>query len=248
MRKTSSSRIMAVAASTKAPSPAGRNLFGKPVPCNYRAVAKSGGKGEIDIYGVVGGDWFGGGITQQMVADSLREMGAVTSLDININSPGGDVFEGRGIYNLLKQHKARKTVHVIAEASSAASLIAMCGDEIRMLEGSLMMIHRASGLAYGNVDEILRFADLLKTIDTTLVDTYVARTGQTEKDVRAWVDAETWMTATEAKERGFCDVAEEGQKVAAMAIDRSKLGFKNIPAALRPRRAAALKLMAGGRG
>lgn len=243
--KTTRTAALAVAAMAAVPTPAPRNIFGKALPCHYRAFARAGGKGEIDIYGVIGGDWFGNGITQKMVADSLREMGSVTSLDININSPGGDVFEGRGIYNLLKQHKAKKTVHVIAEASSAASLIAMCGDEIRMLEGSLMMIHRASGLAYGNVEEVMRFVDLLKTIDTTLVDTYVARTGNTEKAIRAWVDAETWMTAAEAKERGFCDVAEEGQKVAAMAIDRSKLGFKNIPAALRPRRAEALRLIAG---
>jgi len=221
-----------------------RSIFGAPTDCRFRFEAKAG-RGEIDVYGVIGGDWFGGGITQQMVADALREMGAVSTLNININSPGGDVFEGRGIYNLLKQHTARKTVHVIAEASSAASLIAMAGDEIRMLEGSLMMIHRASGLAYGNVDEIGRFMDLLKVIDQTLVDTYVARTNNDEKEVRAWLDAETWMTAAEAKERGFCDVAEEGQKVAAMAIDRTKLGFRNIPAALRPRRAAALRLIAG---
>jgi ATP-dependent Clp protease protease subunit len=124
----------------------------------------------------------------------------------------------------------------------------MAGDKITMLEGSLMMIHRASGLAMGNVDDILRFAELLKTIDQTLVETYVSRTGNTEGDVRAWLDAETWMTAAEAKDRGFADVAETGQKAAAMAqtpmaLDRARLGFKNMPAALRPNRARALKLI-----
>jgi ATP-dependent protease ClpP protease subunit len=224
-----------------------RSIFGTKMPHRFRAVSNAG-KGEIDIYGVVGGDWFGGGITQQMVADALRGMGSVSSIDININSPGGDVFEGRGIYNLLKASKATKNIYVVAEASSAASLIAMAGDKITMLEGSLMMIHRASGLAMGNVDDILRFAELLKTIDQTLVETYVSRTGNTEGDVRAWLDAETWMTAAEAKDRGFADVAETGQKAAAMAqtpmaLDRARLGFKNMPAALRPNRARALKLI-----
>lgn len=239
------SAALAIAATANAPSIFGN---GAKIPNRFRAI-KNGSKGEIDIYGVIGGDWFGGGITQQQVADALREMGPVTALDININSPGGDVFEGRGIYNLLKKQTAKKSVYVVAEASSAASLIAMCGDSITMLEGALMMIHRASGLAYGNVDDLTRFIELLNTIDQTLVDTYVARSGQKETDVRVWLSAETWMTAAEAVDRGFADKAEQNQKAAASArplvLDRAKLGFKKVPEALRPRRAAALRLLTG---
>lgn len=216
----------------------------KGVPCRYRAVAKAG-RGSMDFYGVIGADFFGDGITSKMVSDSLKAMGAVSAIDININSPGGDVFEGRGIYNLLAEHKATINVHVIAEASSAASLIAMAGDEITMSEGSLMMIHRASGLAYGNVDEIGKLLNLLKTVDDTMVKTYAARTKNSETEVRSWMDAETWMTADEAVARGFADKAAAPQKVAALNCNRSILGFKNIPAALRPNRAAALKLIGG---
>lgn len=233
----------AVLASASAKSPAVPSPF-KNVPCRYRAVAKAG-RGAIDLYGIIGADWFGDGITSKMIADSLKSMGSVSAIDVSINSPGGDVFEGRGIFNLLKEHRAPVNIHVIAEAASAASLIAMAGDEITMAEGALMMIHRASGLAYGNVDEMKRMTSLLETVDETMVKTYVARTGNSEKDVRAWLEAETWMTADEAVARGFATRAEEPAKVAALALDRRLLGFKNIPAALRPNRAAALKLIAG---
>lgn len=219
----------------------------KNVPCKYRATARAG-RASFDLYGLIGADFFGEGITSKMVSDSLKAMGQVSTIELNINSPGGDVFEGRGIYNLLKQHKAKVEVHVIAEAASAASLIAMAGDEITMAEGSLMMIHRASGLAYGNVDEIRQLINLLETIDETMVATYAARTGNTAEKVRGWLDAETWMTADEAVARGFAERAEAPAKVAALKVDRRLLGFKNIPAALRPNRAAALKLIAGRPG
>lgn len=218
----------------------------KGVPCKYRAAARAG-RGSIDLYGIIGADWFGDGITSKMVSDSLKAMGSVSAIDVNVNSPGGDVFEGRGIYNLLKEHKAKIEVHVIAEAASAASLIAMAGDTITMGEGSLMMIHRASGLAYGNVDELTKLVNLLKTVDDTMVATYAARSRNTPEQVRAWLDDETWMTADEAVARGFATKADEPAKVAALSLDRRILGFKNIPESLRPNRAAALKLIAGGK-
>lgn len=226
-----------------ATKPVGFSPF-KGVPCRYRATARSG-RGELDLYGIIGADWFGEGITSKMVSDSLKAMGSVSAIDVNINSPGGDVFEGRGIYNLLKDHKAAVNVHVIAEAASAASLIAMAGSEITMAEGSLMMIHRASGVAYGNSDDLKALIKLLNTVDDTMVRTYAARSKNSENDVRAWMEAETWMTADEAVARGFADKSDEPAKVAALALDRRLLGFKDIPAALRPNRAAALKLIAG---
>lgn len=218
----------------------------KGVPCKYRATAKAG-RGVIDLYGIIGADWFGEGITSKMVSDSLKAMGSVSTIEVNVNSPGGDVFEGRGIYNLLKGHKAKVEVHVIAEAASAASLIAMAGDEITMAEGSLMMIHRASGLAYGNVDEIEALVKLLRTVDETMVTTYAARSKNTPEQVRAWLEAETWMTADEAVARGFAEKSDEPAKVAAVSLDRRILGFKHIPESLRPNRMAALKLIAGGK-
>jgi ATP-dependent Clp protease protease subunit len=233
-------KITATTARSPGPSPF------KDVPCRFQARAAAG-KGTMDLYGIIGADWFGEGITSAMISDALKGMGSVGTIAVNINSPGGDVFEGRGIYTLLKQHAARVEVNVIAEASSAASLIAMAGDEISMAEGALMMIHRASGLAYGNVDDITKLADLLRVVDDTLIKTYAARSGNSEKDVKAWMDAETWMTADEAVARGFATKAEAAAKVAALSLNRSLLGFRHIPEQLRPNRAAALKLISGGK-
>lgn len=219
----------------------------KGVPCRYRAQARAGGRLELDLYGIIGSDWFGEGITSKMISESLKAAGSISTIQVNVNSPGGDVFEGRGIFNLLKDHKARVEIRVIAEAASAASLIAMAGDQITMAEGSLMMIHRASGMAYGNVDEIRQLIKLLETVDETMVSTYATRSRNTAEQVRAWLDAETWMTADEAVARGFADQADEPAKVAALAIDRSLLGFKHVPKALRPNRARALEIIAGGK-
>jgi ATP-dependent Clp protease protease subunit len=219
----------------------------KDVPCQFRAASKTG-RGTLDLYGIIGADWFGDGITTKMVSDALAAMGSVTSVDVNINSPGGDVFEGRGIYNLLKKHPARVNVYVAAEASSAASLIAMAGDEITMAEGSVMMIHRASGVAVGNVDAVKRLLNRLEQVDDMLVSTYASRSGNSIEKVRAWMEAETWMTANEAVLRGFAEKSDEPAKVAALAVDRRLLGFKNIPNALRPNRTRAMRIISGTAG
>lgn len=219
----------------------------KNVPCRFRAKSAKG-RGELDLFGVIGADWFGEGITDKMVDKALKAMGDVSTIDVRVNSPGGDVFHGRGIYNLLAEHKATINVNVIAEAASAASLIAMAGDEITMAEGSLMMIHRASGLAWGNTDDVKKFLNLLETVDDTLVKTYAKRTGNSEADVRAWMDAETWMDAEDAVAKKFADKASAvEEKMAALSLDRRVLGFKHIPESLRPNRAKALKLIAGGK-
>ena len=240
MRKTNRPLILAAAL------PAAFTAF-KDVPCRFRAKSAKG-RGEIDIFGVIGADWFGEGITGKMVDKAIKAMGDVSAIDVRIKSPGGDVFEGRAIYNLLAEHKATINVNVIAEAASAASLIAMAGDEITMAEGSLMMIHRASGLAWGNVGDVEKFLNLLKTVDDTLVKTYAKRTGNSEADVLAWLDAETWMDAADAVKMKFADKATAApEKMAALSINRSLLGFKHIPESLRPNRARALKLIAGGK-
>lgn len=238
---TKRSTIWAAAAERR--SPFAFSPF-KDVPCHYKASAKAS-RGTMELYGIIGADWFGDGITSKMVSESLKAMGNVSTIEVSINSPGGDVAEGRGIYNLLKQHSARVEVRVIAEASSAASLIAMAGDEITMSEGALMMIHRASGLAYGNVDDVKGLLKRLETVDETMVTTYAARSGNTEAKVRGWLEAETWMTADEAVLRGFADKSDEPARIAALSLDRKLLGFRQIPAALRPNRARALKFIVG---
>jgi ATP-dependent protease ClpP protease subunit len=213
--------------------PAGK---GATKPSGYRMAAK-GAKGEIYLYGVIGQTFFSDGVSATQFKDDLKALGPVTSLDVRINSEGGDVFEGRTMYSLLAEHKASKTVYVDGLAASAASLIAMAGDEIRMGDGTFMMIHNPWGMSVGDANEMRRTADLLDSVGKTLVDTYAARTKNTPADVKQWMDAETWMSAQEAVDKGFADSVTEPVRVAA-AIRRPQ-AFKHLPAALQPNRIAA---------
>lgn len=205
-------------------------------PPGYRMFAKDS-KGEIYLYGNVGQSWWGDGVSATQFKNDLKDLGAVTQIDLRINSDGGNVFEGRTMYSLLNEHKAKITVYVDGLAASIASLIAMAGDEIKMGDGAYMMIHNAWGLAMGNADEMRRTADLLDSISGTMIDTYAARTGQSRDDIKSWMDAESWMTSQECVDRGFATSVTEPTRVAAMVAHPEI--FKHVPQALLPKRAAA---------
>ena len=170
---------------------------------------------ELLIYDRIGSDYFtGGGITHQSVTDWLAGLEPSNSaITVRINSPGGDVFEGVGIYNALVawqagQEDRKITVKIDALAASIASVIAMAGDEIVIGGNAMMMIHRASTITMGNAADHLSTASTLESIDQIIVDTYEARTGQKPTDLKGWLDAETYMTAAESVERGFADRSE----------------------------------------
>lgn len=124
---------------------------------------------------------------------------------LNINSPGGSYFEGVTIFNLLRDYPNRIDVNVLGQASSAASVVAMAGDRIRMYSGALMMIHRASGLAMGNKKDMRDLAVMLEKVDNVAADIYSARTGMSRDEVLALMDAETWMTPEECVKNGFAE-------------------------------------------
>jgi ATP-dependent Clp protease protease subunit len=204
----------------------------------YTIKAKGAEAGEIYIYGDIGEDWFGEGNTAKGFADELKALGAIKTLDVYINSPGGSVFEGVAIYNILLRHRARKVVHIDGLAASIASVIAMAGDEIVMARNSLMMIHNPWGIAMGEATDFRKMADSLDKIGGAITDTYVSRTGQSAEDVGAMMDAETWLNAEEAVAQGFADQVSEPMDVAAFAgLDVSK--FRRPPEALKAAAAAA---------
>lgn len=169
----------------------------------------------ISIYGVIGEDFWGEGFTAKRMAGALRSVGA-KDVTVNINSPGGDMFEGLAIYNLLREHPAKVTIKVMGIAASAASAIAMAGDEVLMGAGSVMMIHNAWGLVIGNRHDFADAASVFETFDQSLAAIYSARTGMKEKDILAMLDGPTrasdgtYMTATEAIAKGFADGEFEG--------------------------------------
>lgn len=201
-------------------------------------LAKASGKrGEIYVYEAIGEGWFGG-ITAKSFADSLRELGNVAALDIYINSPGGSVFDGVAIHNLIKRHAAaEKIVHVDGIAASIASIIAMAGTEIRIAANGMLMIHDPWGMSIGTAADMRRQADALDKVRSTLLDTYVARTGREANQVSDWMTAETWMTADEAVDRGFADKKTDEKAVKAEFAMLEK--FARVPDQLR-RQAASL--------
>jgi len=167
---------------------------------------------ELYVYDAIGQDYFGDGITAKSVSDTLKSFKAGTPINIYVNSPGGSVFEGVAIYNQLMRRPEKKIVHIDGLAASIASIIALAGDERRIAENALFMIHKAWGFSVGNSAEIRKMAESLDKIDETLVATYVSRAGVDEKEVRDWMEAETWMNADEAVSRGFA-TSKVGEKV-----------------------------------
>lgn len=169
------------------------------------------------------------GITALDVRAALDKIDA-SNINVNIHSPGGDVFAGIAIHNDLRSHPATINVKVTGLAASAASLIAMAGDTIEMADNSFMMIHNAWALAIGDRNEFEKMVETLGAIDATLARTYASRAGQDVADVAEFMDAETWFSAEQAVERGFADTIAEDAQVDAL-FDLS--AFNGVPAALK---------------
>lgn len=196
-------------------------------PLRYEVAAKNG-VGEITMYGVIGDPY--DGISAAQFMTDLKKLDNAAEINIHINSPGGIVSEGRAIYNRLRAHAGRKIVHVDSEASSIAALIAMAGDEVRMMEGSVMLVHRAWGVAIGNANQLRDRIRDLETIDQAQIETYQRRTKMKPEAILNLMDEDRYMSAAEAVKLGFADVAVTGMKMAAMAVDRSALGLPELPA------------------
>lgn len=129
--------------------------------------------------------------------DALKDLGDVKTINLHINSPGGSVFEGIAIYNMLKQNKAHINVYVDGLAASIASVIAMSGDAIFMPSNSMLMIHNPWTMAIGNASELRKQADDLDKITESSIQTYLNTAGDKldEATLRQLMDNETWLTA-----------------------------------------------------
>lgn len=157
---------------------------------------------KLTIYGAIGG-WF-----SENDADTIRrKLNGVDAdvIHVHINSGGGSAFDGVAICNMLKQHKAEVIVHIDGWAASAASIIAMGGDKIIMPSNTMMMIHQASTIEYGNADDFEKTAKDLRKIDTALRQSYKNRFVGTEEELIQLMKDETWLTADEALALGFAD-------------------------------------------
>lgn len=159
----------------------------------------------ISILDEIGIDpWTGQGITANRVSGALRAIGN-KPVTVEINSPGGDYFEGLAIYNALREHPQDVTVKVLGIAASAASVIAMAGDTIMVPRAGFLMIHNVWVVAMGNKDDLRAVADFLEPFDATAADVYQARSGMALADIVEMLDNETWIGGTDAVAKGLAD-------------------------------------------
>lgn len=198
-------------------------------------AAASDDDNTITMFDVIGEDfWSGGGVTAKRISAALRSIGK-NDVTVKVNSPGGDMFEGIAIYNLLRSHPAKVTVEVMGWAASAASIIAMAGDEIRMGLGSFMMVHNAWGVVIGNRHDMRDSAELFDGFDGAIADIYEARTGMKRADIEKLMDAETFMGPSDAVKNGFADVIDDGIEAGtgeAKNMDRGLMARRQTEAAL----------------
>lgn len=198
-----------------------------------RIEIKNQANGSIDIFltGEIGDSWWDEHTTSANdIVDRLPELRAANAVNLYINSPGGDAFDGIAIYNVLKEFAAKTTAHVIGLAASAASVVLMAADNRIIHTGGMVMVHRAWSYVAGNCSDLRKTAQDLEALDSSLANIYAENTGLEEAVVQDLMLAETWMTAAEAVEKGFC-TQEDTQEVAALVSIPKSLAsvFKHIP-------------------
>lgn len=187
---------------------------------------------DVFIFGeIVSFKWDDTDTTAASFQKDLKELGEVSQINLHINSPGGSVFEGIAIGNMLRHHKARVVAHVDALAASIASVIVASCDEVIMPENSMLMIHNPWTISMGNAKELRKQADDLDKIAESSVVTYLAKAGEklTEEKIKQIMDEETWMSAQEAYNYGLCDVVESANQVAASISQKLFETYQKVP-------------------
>lgn len=202
---------------------------------SLRAVAD--GELECLIYDEIHPYW---GVTAKDFQRELKAAGAVKTIRLRINSPGGSIFEGMAIFNILRAHPARKIVTVEGVAASMASVIAMVGDEIEVPANAFMMIHNPLAGVDGESADLRKMADLLDRMKATIVDIYAGRSKKPADEIAQLMDAETWMTGKECLAAGFCDRCPPAVAAAAVC-DLTHTAFGKVPEALKQETTPAAK-------
>lgn len=211
----------------------------------YRIAARSTYQADIILYDAIGRG--AGGVDAARVIQDLKARGSVKELTIRINSPGGIAFDGVAIYNNLVAHPARKIVYVDGEASSAASIIAMAGDEINMARGSLMLIHRAYADAIGDASLLRSLADRLDVITDRMAEIYALRTGREVSETLRWMENDngygTVFDDRAALAAGLATAIVDAERIAALSAPwrRAKPGHDDADASQFPLRNALLR-------
>jgi ATP-dependent protease ClpP protease subunit len=208
-----------------------------PAPCVRFRAAKNGAA-EIILYGDIGFD-----VRAADFARELRALGRPEQIDLRINSYGGDVFDGVAIHSLLEASGSRVVVHVDGMAASAASVVAMAGDEVRIVEAGFLMIHDAWMIAAGNAVAMRQAAERLEAVSAQMAGIYQRRTGKELAQIREWMAEEREFSAADAVAAGFATSVVEGRRMAAR-YDPARHLFRAPPsAASSERRHAAVRII-----
>lgn len=205
----------------------------------FKAQAQDPRVGELFIYGTISTyKWDESDVTAASFQADLKALGDIHTLNLYINSPGGSVFQGQAIYSIIARARDRDGVtvhtHVDGMAASIASVLALAGTKVHMPRNALMMIHDPWNIVAGNAAELRKAADDLDKIRLSMVEVYLAKAGDklTPEKLDELMHAETWLTAQECYDYGFCDVLTDAKEVAACADPEIMARYRNVPAAI----------------
>jgi ATP-dependent protease ClpP protease subunit len=202
-------------------------------PTRPRALETSGEETTIYLYDAIVADdetaaWWGGVSAQSLVPQIRGVKGGTVNL--RINSPGGDVFAAQAIVAAIRDTGAKVVAHIDGFAASAATVIASAADEVVMSDGAMYMIHCGWTVAIGNSKDMTETADLLNKVDGVIAGQYAKRSGKSVDEMKAFMDAETWFTAQEAVDVGLANRIAENAPKAQASWDLS--AYANAPKAL----------------
>lgn len=185
------------------------------------------------IYDVID-PWYG--VSAEAIGKTLMGLDPDTTLHLRVNSPGGDVFEGRAIRTHISQFAGKTIAHIDGLAASAATTVVDGADEVEIVDGGFFMIHEGWTLGYGNKRELRKTSDLLEKVDAAIVADYARRTGLEVEQLVQWLEAETWFSADEAVQHGFATRKAEtstGGDAKNSSARRWNLGaYDKVPKAL----------------
>ena len=179
----------------------------------FNMVRNSIDEATVYIYDLIDSYW---GVSATDFIQQLDSVSDAKTLHVRLNSPGGDVFQGKAIAEAIKRFSGKTIAHIDSLAASAATSIAIACDEVEISQDAFFMIHNATGAVWGDKTAMRDTADLLEKIEGSIVAGYVGKTSKDAADIVAWMDAETWFSADEAVANGFCDrlaaTADKGSK------------------------------------
>ena len=187
---------------------------------------------DLILYGDIGESWLDD-VSSKNIANELKNLD-VSTINLRINSGGGDVFSAIAISNLLKNHKANIIAHIDGLAASAATIITSACDKVIMPKNALFMIHNPWTVVGGEAKDMIKTAEQLDKVKNSIINTYKSKTNLEIEEISKLMDEETWLDSYEAKEKGFIDeisdeenieVIENKLIVNSIALDFSK--FKN---------------------